>query len=161
MVDTSNIRDHLRTAHHRPGNSPADGQSRMALALSVEQHRTVFPEAEFQQLKASIDKMGECLGAAQDAARTITQSGMHPPLDVSEIVCMIVSQLDCSSREGRAALATLARCKIFHDHALDALWREQETIFNLIACMPADVWGIGPDLHAVCGNTLCSGPTGI
>ncbi|KAJ6505298.1 hypothetical protein C8R45DRAFT_972285 [Mycena sanguinolenta] len=69
---------------------------------------------------------------------------MHRGLEVPEIVWMIVSQVDCRFREGMTALATLARCRIFHHSALDALWREQETIRNIIRSMPEDLWIIEP-----------------
>ncbi|KAJ7448807.1 hypothetical protein FB451DRAFT_1567202, partial [Mycena latifolia] len=40
-----------------------------------------------------------------------------------------------------ATWSALARtCFAFHDIALDELWRHQETIVNLIRCMPADLW---------------------
>ncbi|KAJ6494527.1 hypothetical protein C8R45DRAFT_824394 [Mycena sanguinolenta] len=67
---------------------------------------------------------------------------MHRGLQVPEIVWMVVSQLDSRSREDMAALAALAQCRIFHDPALDALWKEQNTIRNLINCMPDDLWQV-------------------
>ncbi|KAJ6505341.1 hypothetical protein C8R45DRAFT_547701 [Mycena sanguinolenta] len=67
---------------------------------------------------------------------------MHPALQISELVQMIVLPLDPLSRGpgGMVPLAALAQCKIFHEPALDALWRYQTTIRNLINCMPADIW---------------------
>jgi hypothetical protein len=67
-------------------------------------------------------------------------SEMHRALQVPDVVWMIVSQLDPRPHEGMAALAALARCGPFHGLALDMLWRHQETIQNLINCMPEGLW---------------------
>ncbi|KAJ7758998.1 hypothetical protein DFH07DRAFT_1060303 [Mycena maculata] len=65
---------------------------------------------------------------------------MHRSLRIPEIIWHICSHLNPIPRAGAADLATLARtCRIFHDPALDALWWEQDTIMNLMRCMP-DVW---------------------
>ncbi|KAF8181937.1 hypothetical protein K438DRAFT_1840668 [Mycena galopus ATCC 62051] len=53
---------------------------------------------------------------------------------------MIVSYMHPLSSEGMAQLAALAQCNYFHSPALDALWRHQGTIQNLISCMPQDLW---------------------
>ncbi|KAJ7263564.1 hypothetical protein B0H12DRAFT_1321561 [Mycena haematopus] len=117
--------------------------------VDAQQYQALFPEAEFELLKTYITKMVECLCKARpvpdDATSStadpeIPPSEMHRCLHVPELVWMIVSQLDPHCLEGRAALAALARCRIFHGPALDALWREQETIRNLLNCMPEDLW---------------------
>ncbi|KAJ6517390.1 hypothetical protein C8R47DRAFT_960735 [Mycena vitilis] len=42
---------------------------------------------------------------------------------------------------GQCALASVARaCKMFCDPALDELWKEQDTLYNIVQCMPQDVW---------------------
>ncbi|KAJ6460990.1 hypothetical protein C8R45DRAFT_1220899 [Mycena sanguinolenta] len=42
---------------------------------------------------------------------------------------------------GRGELAALARtCKTFHDPALNFLWREQETLVNILKCLPSHLW---------------------
>ncbi|KAJ6459883.1 hypothetical protein C8R45DRAFT_542086 [Mycena sanguinolenta] len=65
---------------------------------------------------------------------------MHRSLRIPEIILQICSHLNPDPRAGAADLAALARtCRIFHDPALDALWWEQDTIMNLMRCMP-DVW---------------------
>ncbi|KAJ6453917.1 hypothetical protein C8R45DRAFT_1112181 [Mycena sanguinolenta] len=65
---------------------------------------------------------------------------MHRSLRIPEIISQIFSHLDPDPGAGAADLAALARtCRIFHDPALDALWWEQDTIMNLMRCMP-DVW---------------------
>ncbi|KAJ7233722.1 hypothetical protein B0H12DRAFT_167240 [Mycena haematopus] len=66
---------------------------------------------------------------------------MHFALQISEIVHMTVSQLDPHPREfRRMALAALAKCRIFGEPSLDALWKHQGTIQTLIACMPDGLW---------------------
>ncbi|KAJ7464107.1 hypothetical protein FB451DRAFT_454329 [Mycena latifolia] len=69
---------------------------------------------------------------------------MHRSLRIPEIAQMIVSHIDPTSDVGaRPDLASLARtCRLFHDHALDVLWKRQDTIANLVGCMPADLWTI-------------------
>ncbi|KAJ7864165.1 hypothetical protein B0H13DRAFT_2353820 [Mycena leptocephala] len=64
---------------------------------------------------------------------------MHRGLEIAEIVNLIVSELD--PQEQAKELASLAQtCTIFHDVALDGLWSHQEHIFNLLHCMPTDLW---------------------
>jgi hypothetical protein len=71
---------------------------------------------------------------------------MHRALRIPEMVHSIVShlgpELTPESRKGDSmALAALAiSCTAFHEFALDALWRYQGTIMNLIQCMPAGLW---------------------
>ncbi|KAJ7362832.1 hypothetical protein DFH08DRAFT_841557 [Mycena albidolilacea] len=67
-------------------------------------------------------------------------SELHRALQVPEVVWMIVSYLDPRPDEEMADLAALAQCRIFHGPALDALWRHQGTIRNLINCMPDGLW---------------------
>ncbi|KAF7367911.1 hypothetical protein MSAN_00856000 [Mycena sanguinolenta] len=160
------ILDHMRLAHqilsrnvtHTISIGGAEHITRQTgevvqFFMDAERHRRVFPDPEFGNLQISIQTMVQCLQAAlpvsADTASTtvdptIPPSQMHRGLEVPEIAWMIVSQLDRGSREGRAALAALAQCRIFHDPALDALWRGQGTIRNLIKCMPDDLWEIVP-----------------
>ncbi|KAJ7673723.1 hypothetical protein DFH06DRAFT_749359 [Mycena polygramma] len=76
---------------------------------------------------------------------------MHQALWIVEIVEMICSELSAKgphlpSADARRALSSLARsAKVFHDPALDILWRHQNTIMNLIKCMPADLWSFVED----------------
>ncbi|KAF7362820.1 hypothetical protein MVEN_00631800 [Mycena venus] len=68
---------------------------------------------------------------------------MHHALLISEIVDLIIAQLDPLGRWQAAALAALARTStIFHDSALDMLWKRQSNIENLIRCMPDGVWEV-------------------
>ncbi|KAJ7457687.1 hypothetical protein FB451DRAFT_1406568 [Mycena latifolia] len=66
---------------------------------------------------------------------------MHRALKIAELVDLIFSHLDPKPGAESGTLAALAgTCTIFHDSALDVLWRHQETIINLIQCMPANLW---------------------
>ncbi|KAJ7171340.1 hypothetical protein C8R46DRAFT_948407 [Mycena filopes] len=70
---------------------------------------------------------------------------MHRTLLIPEIVGAVFEYLDPTRTEDSDVqtqeLAALARtCTDFHDIALDALWRCQDGILNLIRCMPADLW---------------------
>ncbi|KAJ7141727.1 hypothetical protein C8R43DRAFT_1200674 [Mycena crocata] len=77
---------------------------------------------------------------------------MHRALDILEIVELICEQVDerCTSvsypfRGGIAPreLAILARTSsVFHNPALNVLWRHQETIVNLLRTMPDGLWSI-------------------
>ncbi|KAJ6449915.1 hypothetical protein C8R47DRAFT_1084606 [Mycena vitilis] len=70
---------------------------------------------------------------------TVHQKAMHRSLYIAEIRLLIVSELDPVQESN--ALAVLARTSTFFHHiALDALWREQGTIMNVLRCIPADVW---------------------
>jgi hypothetical protein len=64
---------------------------------------------------------------------------MHACLGIPEIIGIVVSGLD-AKLDGQE-LAALARTStIFHEWALDELWKHQHTIENLMQCMPADLW---------------------
>ncbi|KAJ7171374.1 hypothetical protein C8R46DRAFT_1349375 [Mycena filopes] len=68
---------------------------------------------------------------------------MHRTLLIPEIVGAVFEYLDPTRTEDvqTQELAALARtCTDFQDIALDALWRYQDGILNLIRCMPADLW---------------------
>ncbi|KAJ7504688.1 hypothetical protein B0H11DRAFT_2273266 [Mycena galericulata] len=67
---------------------------------------------------------------------------MHRTLKIPELVDIIISELGPeTSRTSARALAALAcTCTTFHEQALDALWKSQNTAMNLLRCMPADLW---------------------
>ncbi|KAJ7442703.1 hypothetical protein B0H11DRAFT_1881713 [Mycena galericulata] len=67
---------------------------------------------------------------------------MHRSFRIPEIVHIVVSYIDPAFVAGaNAQLAALARTsKIFHDDALNMLWRHQDTIANFVKCMPDDSW---------------------
>jgi hypothetical protein len=73
---------------------------------------------------------------------------MHRGLGILEIVEMICAQLGFESSESlstdaTSALSALARTsQFFHNPALNVLWRHQDTIVNLLKCMPEDLWDI-------------------
>ncbi|KAJ7667210.1 hypothetical protein B0H17DRAFT_950602 [Mycena rosella] len=66
---------------------------------------------------------------------------MHSSLRISELLERIFSHFDHRLATDNGTLAALARtCTAFHDIAVDTLWRHQDTIINLISCMPGDLW---------------------
>ncbi|KAJ7633549.1 hypothetical protein DFH06DRAFT_1139886 [Mycena polygramma] len=77
---------------------------------------------------------------------------MHCALQIPELVELIAEQLGDSPsqrsswhvpKSSRRDLSALARTsKSFLDSALDVLWRNQDTLLNLLRCMPADLWCI-------------------
>ncbi|KAJ7471630.1 hypothetical protein B0H11DRAFT_1811909 [Mycena galericulata] len=75
---------------------------------------------------------------------------MHRALRILEIVDMVCAQAGAEGLlplpEGSARdLSALARtCTTLCNPALDVLWRSQDTIVNLLRCMPSDLWEIFP-----------------
>ncbi|KAJ6529651.1 hypothetical protein B0H19DRAFT_1082765 [Mycena capillaripes] len=69
----------------------------------------------------------------------IERNKMNHAFELPEIVESVISEVDSTTQP--KDLATLARTSTtFHNIALDALWRNQSTLLNLIRCMPADLW---------------------
>ncbi|KAK7007834.1 hypothetical protein R3P38DRAFT_3026353, partial [Favolaschia claudopus] len=74
---------------------------------------------------------------------------MHRALEIPEIPPMIVSHFDPDNYElgsgenvDSPTLAALARCRVFHEAAVNQLWKKQETLVNLIRCLPEDISNI-------------------
>ncbi|KAJ7466204.1 hypothetical protein B0H11DRAFT_59893 [Mycena galericulata] len=74
---------------------------------------------------------------------------MHPSLHIPEIVSMICDELlngaerltHSLNPDTSQSLAAMARtCKTFRDPALDLLWSSQDTVMNVLDCMPGDIW---------------------
>jgi hypothetical protein len=60
---------------------------------------------------------------------------MHCSFFILEILSTILSSCD------HPTLSTIARtCNLFHDPALDLLWRHQDSFVNLLKTMPSDLW---------------------
>ncbi|KAJ7791843.1 hypothetical protein B0H14DRAFT_187607 [Mycena olivaceomarginata] len=60
---------------------------------------------------------------------------MHRSLHILEIVTMISHEID------HKTLSSFARaCRMFRDPALDVLWMHQNTLMNLLRCMPEGIW---------------------
>lgn len=65
---------------------------------------------------------------------------MHRCLTIPEMVQMVCSHLEPDEGDS-PSLATLARTSsVFHGPALDRLWSYQNTIGNLLRCMPPDLF---------------------
>ncbi|KAJ7097366.1 hypothetical protein C8R44DRAFT_812160 [Mycena epipterygia] len=70
---------------------------------------------------------------------------MHRCLEILELVDTICSNL-MDWGPGYASLAALAQtCKFFHGPALDCLWERQDTLWNILSCMPVDLFEIYSD----------------
>ncbi|KAJ7757336.1 hypothetical protein DFH07DRAFT_1025368 [Mycena maculata] len=123
----------------------------------ADQNPMVFPPHEYTLLHQNVATMlrslhDALLPAPPNVTMTIEPDGplpepesreMHHGLRIPEIVSMIVSHIDPTSREGCGDLAALARTAMtFLDPALGLLWQHQWTILHLIQCMPEDVWEI-------------------
>ncbi|KAJ7624444.1 hypothetical protein FB45DRAFT_1086060 [Roridomyces roridus] len=101
----------------------------------------VFPPDELDIVNKSLLVMISYLRGAPIPTAPLVEDApteMHRALGVPEIAQLIVSHVD-----SLAALSFLARtATIFHDHALDSLWRSQSGLVNLIKCMPEDLWEV-------------------
>ncbi|KAF7356915.1 hypothetical protein MVEN_01027400 [Mycena venus] len=71
---------------------------------------------------------------------------MHPALQIGEVVEMICTQVapyGATCSHVRRDLSRLARTSsIFLDPTLNILWRHQDSIVNLLRCMPDQLWKI-------------------
>ncbi|KAJ7462551.1 hypothetical protein FB451DRAFT_1562490 [Mycena latifolia] len=66
---------------------------------------------------------------------------MHRCLSIHEIITEISSHFDSSLRSESGDLSALAStCHAFQDPALDELWKTQKTIYNVIRCLPQDIF---------------------
>ncbi|KAJ7118306.1 hypothetical protein C8R44DRAFT_738248 [Mycena epipterygia] len=66
---------------------------------------------------------------------------MSRALKIPEIVDAIFAEKNDGFPWSKRPLAALARtCRAFHDPALHQLWRSQNTLHNLIRCLPRDLW---------------------
>ncbi|KAJ7060553.1 hypothetical protein C8F01DRAFT_1143083 [Mycena amicta] len=69
---------------------------------------------------------------------------MHRCLLIAEVVDDIFHYFDTQSLDSRRTLIALVEtCKSFTEPALDALWREQYTLDNVLKCLPRDSWCLG------------------
>ncbi|KAJ7725432.1 hypothetical protein DFH07DRAFT_970875 [Mycena maculata] len=70
---------------------------------------------------------------------------MDRRINIPEILDIIFSHIcpadDYFVGKGVKDLAALARtCKTFHNPALDALWKDQYSLFPALRCLPDDIW---------------------
>ncbi|KAF7288377.1 hypothetical protein HMN09_01400800 [Mycena chlorophos] len=73
---------------------------------------------------------------------------MHPALRIPEIVSLIFETMVPDVPPQKAdldthTLASLSRtCKYFSEPALNALWKKQRGLGNLLSCFPEDLWNV-------------------
>ncbi|KAJ6486297.1 hypothetical protein DFH09DRAFT_1291589 [Mycena vulgaris] len=85
---------------------------------------------------------------------------MHRGLSVPEVVQLICAQfatgaLNPLSDAAEHDLSVLARTsRTFLNPALNVLWSHQNTILNLLRCMPADVWDVTKEKIEAYGATV-------
>jgi hypothetical protein len=74
---------------------------------------------------------------------------MHRTFGIPEILDLIFAELQNPepllhprdhSRSRKDFAALTRTCKTFQSPALDFLWREQETLVNVLKCLPAHLW---------------------
>jgi hypothetical protein len=66
---------------------------------------------------------------------------MHHCLFITEILYLICEEIWLGVEQRHKTLATMARCcRAFEAPALDVLWRVQDSLKPLLACLPADIW---------------------
>jgi hypothetical protein len=66
---------------------------------------------------------------------------MHHCLFITEILYLICEEIWSGAEQRHKTLATMARCcRAFEAPALDVLWRAQDSLQPLLACLPADIW---------------------
>lgn len=85
---------------------------------------------------------------------------MHPALQISEIIYTISL---CAHQRSLPGLAST--CRAFEGPALDALWRDLQSVWPLVSCLPKDLFSKGgmvgvPDVIN-CGLPTESTCTGI
>ncbi|KAJ7166210.1 hypothetical protein C8R46DRAFT_1276087 [Mycena filopes] len=74
---------------------------------------------------------------------------MHRALHILEVVEMVCAQIPLRQDQSSPELARLARTsQLFLDPALNALWRHQRTLVNLLKVMPLGLWDIDEDREA-------------
>ncbi|KAF7374264.1 hypothetical protein MSAN_00309400 [Mycena sanguinolenta] len=70
---------------------------------------------------------------------------MHRALQIPELVQLVCAKLYPRFPRASAlqSLYSLAQvCRIFSAFALDCLWARQDTLVNILLCMPADLWEV-------------------
>jgi hypothetical protein len=76
---------------------------------------------------------------------------MHRALGIFELVELICAELRHHRLQSLYSLARV--CRSFSDSALDSLWMQQNTLTNILTCMPADLWEVDDPDH--CTYVVC------
>jgi hypothetical protein len=62
---------------------------------------------------------------------------MHRALGIFELVELICAELEHYHLQSLYSLARV--CRSFSHSALDSLWMQQNTLMNILGCMPSDL----------------------
>jgi hypothetical protein len=62
---------------------------------------------------------------------------MHPALRIFEVIDTV-----CSHAEHESLPALASTCRAFEISALNALWRNLQSVEPLVKCLPSDLFGI-------------------
>jgi hypothetical protein len=65
---------------------------------------------------------------------------MHPCLQIAEILTKIFASYDDDKESIKTLYSLALACKIFHEPALNALWRFQRSFVTLVKTFPKDLW---------------------
>ena len=103
----------------------------------IETRRPLCPfRAQKPELSAMSRHKG-CWVTASQAVRNPFPT-MHHCLHITEILINIFDLYDEQSKHTLLQLALV--CKLFHEPALDALWRFQSSFLVLVKTFPRDLW---------------------
>lgn len=72
---------------------------------------------------------------------------MHRALEIPELIHAIASSTD--DDDGRTRLAFALTCRAFLEPAIDLLWVSQDGLYNLIRCLPQDLWMVNANHFVV------------
>ncbi|KAJ7635465.1 hypothetical protein DFH06DRAFT_1435963 [Mycena polygramma] len=83
---------------------------------------------------------------------------MHRALELPELLGMVCDEVYRTCYGPSKALYSLAQvCRGFSEPALDNIWKTQDTLTNVLACMPEDLWdvfGNGSSSHLVARRAI-------
>jgi hypothetical protein len=75
-----------------------------------------------------------------ETLKFIDSTIMHLCLQIAEILTKIFASYNDDKESIKTLYSLTLACKIFHEPALDALWRFQRSFVTLLRMFPKDVW---------------------
>jgi F-box-like len=70
------------------------------------------------------------------------RTSMHRCLQITEILTLILDCYDDYAPDKNTLLQLALVCKAFHEPALDALWKFQQSFMILVMTFPRDLWEV-------------------